>query len=327
MMKRLLALMMAAMLLFALTGCAPAADPDQTVPPTTEDTAPPVEDTTLSTSPDYPETDNPVTFFSLSLGQDYENIHSITVSANDDGTAHVEYVADVKKVGELDANVFHGITAAFEDSGLAALNGQDAWSEGEANGSMYIEFADGSYVGAGFSGEIPESYSQGYAVMDAFFAQLSESLPVYVPQPVVMGAVDPMLLDEIMAILEGGGLQNPDTFTISHVEKDEYFAYTLGLGSDRGIEKAVSLAPMMMPTAYSLVIVTLESGTDSRSVCDDFLEHLNWTKWVCVAPTNALIAVKDNMVLCLMAADALYTQTAAGVEAAGWTVVETPENR
>lgn len=323
-MKRLLALMMAAMLLLALTGCTPEKNPD----PTVSDTGTAVtEDTMPTTDPVYPETANPVTFFSLSLGENYENIRSITVSDNFDGSVHVEYVGDVKKVGDMDANIWNGITAVFQESGLAGLNGQDIWGDGEANGSMYIEFADGTYVTAGFSGEIPESYTQGYAAMDEFFAQLTASLPVYVPQPAVMGDVDPALLDAVMAILEGSGIQNVDAFTISTVEKDEYFAYTLGLGTDEGVTNAVSLAPMMMTTAYSLSIVTLEENGDQDAVCADFLENLNWTKWVCVAPTNALIAVKDNMVLCLMAADTLYTQTAAGVEAAGWTVVETPENR
>lgn len=320
-MKRLLALLMAAMLLAALSACTPAEDPNQT------EGTDAAEDVQAGTVPVYPETANPVTFFSLSLGEDHENIRSITVSANEDGSAHVEYVGDVKKVGNLDPNVFHGITAAFEDSGLAALNGQDTWSDGQANGSMYIEFADGTCVTAGFSGEIPEDYSQGYAVMDGFFAQLTASVPVYVPQPAIMGSVDPMLLEEVNAILAGSGMQNVDAFTISHVAKDEYFAYTLGLSSDRGIAAAVSLAPMMMTTAYSLVIVSLENAGDRQDVCSDFMQNLDWTKWVCVAPTNAMVAAKGNMVLCLMAADELYSQTAAGVEAAGWSVIKVAENR
>ena len=53
---------------------------------------------------------------------------------------------------------------------------------------------------------------------------------------------------------------------------------------------------------------------------------MDWTKWVCVAPSDAMTAVKDNMVLCLMAADANYTQTAAGITAAGWTTVNTLTN-
>lgn len=321
-MKRLLALLLAAMMLLSLAACNQKTDPADPSTDTSE-----TGSTEPGTQTTYPVTDNPVVFLSLSLGQDYENIHSITVMANQDGTAHVEYVGEVKKVGDLDANVFHGITAALENSGLAALNGQDVYSDGMANGSMFVEFADGTCISAGFGGEIPEGYSQGYAVMDAFFAQITAALPVYVPQPAIIGPVDPMLLDEVTAILEGSGLQNPDAFTISHVEKDEYFAYTLGLSGDQGIRSAVSFAPMMMTTAYSLVIVSLEDGVNRQDIANDFLQNLDWQKWVCVAPTNAMIAAKGNMVLCLMAADVLYTQTADGIAAAGWTVVKVAENR
>ena len=321
-MKRLLTMLLAAAMLLSLAACAPNNNP-------TDPTAAPAvtNGTEPGTLPAYPEAANPVIFISLSLSMNPQDNRSITVLANADGSAHVEYVGKVKKVGDLDANIFHGITTALENSGLAALNGQDAYADGIANGSMFAEFADGTCIGAGFSGEIPDSYTQGYAVMDDFFSQLTASMPVYVPQPVVMGNVDPMLLGEVTAIVEAGGLENPDTFTISHVEKDEYFAYTLGLSSGEGIQSAVSFAPMMMTTAYSLVIVSLENAGDRQDICSDFLQNLDWQKWVCVAPTDAMIAAKDNMVLCLMAADALYDQTAAGVKAAGWTVLKVAENR
>ena len=101
---------------------------------------------------------------------------------------------------------------------------------------------------------------------------------------------------------------------------------TLGLSTDTGIADAAQCAPMMMTTAYSLSVVTLEEGADAEAVCADFAANVDWQKWVCVMPTNALVAVKDNMVLCLVADGDLYTMTAAGIESAGWTVVETLEN-
>ncbi len=321
-MKRLLSLLLAAIMLLSLAACNQKTDP--TVP--TGDTSA-TDSTDPGTLPVYPEAANPVTFLSLSLNLDSQDSRYIIAITNADGTVNVEYAGDVKKVGVLPANAFHGITAALEDSGLTALNGQEAYSDGFANGSMFVEFADGTYISAGFGGEIPESYSQGYAVMDAFFVQLTASLPVYVAQPTIIGQVDAMLLDEVNAILEGSGLQNPDAFTISNVEKDEQFAYTLGLSSDQGIRAAVSFAPMMNTTAYSLVIVSLEDGTNRQDIAKDFLQNLDWQKWVCVAPTNAMIAAKGNMVLCLMAADSLYEQTANGVSAAGWTVVKVVQNR
>lgn len=313
-MKRLTALAAAVLMLFALAACTSA--PAETTAPAE----------TAASIPTYPESDNPVTFLSLSLGENYEDIKTITVFANDDGTARVDYVGDVRKIGDLDASVFHAITGALADSGLAALNGQESWTEGEANGSMYIEMADGSCLTANFGGEIPQEYQDGYAKMDAFFAQLTADVPEYVPQPTVMDGVSEPLLTELQSIISGSGMASPDAFIISPVAKDEYFAYTLGLSTDAGVADAAQCAPMMMTTAYSLSIVQLEEGADAEAICADFAANVDWQKWVCVMPSDAMIAVKDNLVLCLVADGELYAQTSAGIEAAGWTVAETMEN-
>ncbi len=314
-MNRLIALVLAVLMTLSLAACTPAA-PVETTTPTTA----PAE------LPTYPAAENPVNFFSLTLGENYENILSMTAYLNEDGTAHVEYVGEVKKVGDLDVGIFDGITAALADSGLAELNGQDVWGEGEANGSMYITYADESYLACGFSGDVPQAYRDGYAKLDAFFAEATASLPEYVPQPLVMGEVNEVLLSELNTIITGSGMQNTDAYTISPVLKDESFAYTLGLSSDTGIADAALCAPMMMATAYSLAIVKLEEGADAEAVCADFAANVDWQKWVCVMPDGALIAVKNDMVLCLVAAGDLYAQTAAGIEAAGWTVAQTLEN-
>ena len=315
-MKRLISLVLAVLLTLSLAACTPAA-PAETAAP--ETTAP-------ATLPSYPVAENPVEFFSLTLGEDYENIRSLTAFLNEDGTAHVEYIGDVKKIGTMEADIFNGITAALADSGLDALNGQDVWGEGEANGSMYITYADQTMLACGFGGEVPQAYRDGYAKMEAFFAQLTASMPEYVPQPMVMGEVEETLLAELTGIINGSGMSNPDAFTISPVVKDEYFAYTLGLSSDAGIADAAQCAPMMMATAYSMSIVKLEEGADQDAVCADFAANVDWTKWVCVMPNNALVAVKDDMVLCVVAEGQLYSFMTIGLEKTGWTVVETMEN-
>lgn len=316
--KRILcAVLMAALL---LTACAPAAPAQTTTTPTEATTQPTVAVTTPA------EVENPVTYFSLSLGENYDTIHSLTAFSNEDGTVHVEYVGTEKKVGNLDAGCFHGISAAFAATDLASLSGQDVYEEGDANGSMYVEFADGTAAAVGYSGNIPEAYTQGYAAMDAYFQTLVADLPVYVPQPQVMGEVDPALLETLTQILGGTGIQALDTFAISQLPLDDTFGFSAGLSGTDGITGAVSCAPMMMTTAYSLVIVTLEDASKAESVASDFESNLDWRKWVCVAPSNALLAQKDNMVLCLMAGGDLFTQTQQGAEAAGWTVTKTLEN-
>ena len=314
-MKKIALILSLVLLMGCMAACggnAEASVPETTVP--------------VDTTPNSAVSDNPVNFFSLTLGENYEDIHSITVFSNEDGTVHVEYVADVKKVCDLDESIFHGITAALAESGLVALNGQDVWGDGEANGSMYITYADETYLACGFSGEIPQEYRDGYAKLDAYFAELTASVPEYVAQPMVMGEVDADLLAELNGIIMGSGVKNADSFTISPVEKDEYFAYTLGLTSEAGIAVAAQGAPMMMTSAYSLSVVKLEEGADQNAVAADFAANVNWQKWVCVMPSDAMVAVKDNMVLCLIAEGETYAATASSVEAAGWTVVETLEN-
>ena len=309
-MKRLIAMILAVLI---LTGCTPAGKV-------------PAQTTTPANMPDYAEVENPVTFFSMTLGEDYENIGSLTAFLNEDGTAYVEYVGEIKKVGTLDANIFHGITATVEASGLAELNGQNVYADGEANGSMYITYEDGAMLACGFGGEVPKAYRDAYAQMGAFFRELTAQMPEYVPQPQVLGEVEESILTELTAIIGGSGIQNPDAFSISPVVKDEFFAFSLGLSSEKGIASAALCQGMMMTTAYSLAVVRLEEGADTDAVCADFAANVDWMKWVCVMPDNAMVAVKDDLVLCLVAEGQLYSLTAIGIEEAGWTVVETMEN-
>ena len=134
------------------------------------------------------------------------------------------------------------------------------------------------------------------------------------------------LTPEQLEILNGSGIEALDGFTIMQIPMDEYFAYTAGLTAADGIQNAVSVAPMMMTSAYSLTIVTLEEGAKAEDICADFEKNMDWTKWVCVAPSSAVIATKDNMVLCLMTYEGLEEGTPAGIRHAGWTEVKTFTN-
>ena len=311
-MKKFISIILAVLL---LCGCA-ATNTEESTQATVQTEAP--------TVPNYEEVANPLTFLSLSMGEDYENILRMDAFFQEDGSVYVEYVGEVKKVGTFDANIMHGITEAFLASGLADFNGQDIYGEGEANASMYVEREDATMYAVGYSGEIPQAFRDAYAKMDQFFAELTASLPVYVPQPFVMGEVDQALLDTVLAILNSSEIEYLDAYTISEIAKDEYFAYTAGLSSQEGIAKAVSCAPMMMTSAYSLVIVKLD-GAKAEDVCADFEDNLDWLKWVCVAPDKAMIAVKDDMVLCLMATEEVFAATLTGITQTGWEEVKTLE--
>lgn len=316
-MKKILSVLSLVLALAVLCACTGKL-PEQTTAPAATET----EQTEAPTIPSFAEQKNPIRYFSLSMGENYENILRMDVFANENGTVHVEYVGEEKKVGDFDANIFHGITEAFRSSGLEALNGKDTFGEGEANGSMYVEFTDGTMVMAGFSGTIPEAYAKGYEAMDRFFAELTAGLPVYVPQPMVIGEVEETLLKETLEILQGSGIEALDAFTVTQIQS----AFEAGLSSYEGIGGGVSVAPMMITTAYSLVIVRLEDAKNLDAVCADFEKNIDWRKWVCVAPNSALIATKGDLALCLVTHEDPGTGTARGILQAGWTEVKSLKN-
>lgn len=333
--KNVIALLLAAVMLFTLAACGEQ-NPDPTdAPDGTENAAPsdvPTDATTDVPSTDAPEetsgveAENPVTFLSMNYGEDYENIRSLIVYTDDASAVQVEYVGDVKKVGQLDETVFAQITDCLAESGLLALNGKEEWADGAANASMYIEFADGTAATANFGGSIPQEFIDGYQVMERCFDALTADLPVYVPQVQVMGDVDAEELEALLEIMNNSGIANLDGLAVAPVALDEYFALTVGLSGSEGILSGSTCGAMMMTTAFALNVVTVADESKLEAVCKDFESSMDWRKWVCVAPGNALIATKGDMVLCLMGSDAMYTGTAEAIENAGWTVYKALEN-
>lgn len=321
-MKKWISLVLVIMLLWGCTAEKPSETTQTPTIPTVTEAGNPSETSQTPIITTFAEVENPVNFFSVSMGENDKNIMRMDVFYNEDGSIHVEYVGEEKKVGTFDANIMHGITEAFLECGLTALHGQDVYDEGEAIASMYVTMADGTVFAVGYSGQIPQAFKIGYEKMDQFFAGLTSALPVYVPQPMVLGEVEEALLKPALDILNHSGIETLDAYTISQVPKDEFFAFTVGLSDDAGIAGAVSCAPMMITDAYSLLIVKLD-GAKADDVCADFEKNLDWRKWVCVAPSHAMIAVKDDMVLCLMGSDGAFSATAAGIRKTGWTEIKT----
>ena len=312
------------LVILMLAGCASVTSGDTTG--ATVETTLPVPDQTIGSDNETAGavTGEGVTFFSVNLSTTETEIRYLLAYPNDDGTVYVEYVGEEKKVGNaMDAQVLERITEAVTESGMAALNGKDAYEDGFVSGSAYIQYADGAVIGYGFSGTaVPQEYFDAYEKLDACFRAVTADLEAYVPVPMVMDGVDEAALTELLAILEETHIQDLDMFQISDVPVDDLFAMMMGLSSAEGIAKGTSCTAMMMTTPYSLVIATLEDGADVDRVRNDFINNLDWQKWVCVMPTGALVAQKGNMVLCLMGADRLYQQTVQAVADCGWDRLE-----
>ena len=229
-------------------------------------------------------------------------------------------------MGDVDASALHSLTAALEQSGLRELDGRSEMGDGAGYASMYIQFADDTYLTADFTGTAPQEFLDGFGAMEDCFRRITAQLPVYVPEAQVMGQVNPDALAAMQEILNTSGMENLDSFVISDIPMDAFFTPTMGLSSSEGITSGTSCGPMMMTTPYGLVIVTLEDPATAQDVCDDFEANVNWNEWVCVSADSALIACKDNMVLCLRGSGSMFQLTADAVENAGWSYLLTLNN-
>ena len=218
------------------------------------------------------------------------------------------------------------LAAAYRMSGLSQFNGQEVFNEGEAGCSASIVIGEETLSYSCYGESVPAEYSTIFADMDALFVQLMADVPEYVPAPQISEDVDAAHQTVLTEILNASGIVALDSLSIINVPNDDYFGFTAGLSSYTGIAACTSCSPLMMTTPYSLVVVTLEEGADGSAVVADFKSSIDWNKWVCVNPSDAYIATKDNMVLCLLGFDDMYTGTVSAIEAAGWTVAETLKN-
>lgn len=319
-MKKIISLLLAMIMVMAMfAGC-------NNTPATTEpSTEPSTEPAPSDTQPTESVEGATVSFVSISYGETYDAMGSLMFYIDENNAFAVDYVGQVKKVGIVDASAQQTLSTALANSGLVALNGAFECVEGEAYASMYVEYTDGSCITADYSGVVAQEFIDGYAKMDECFQTLTADLSVYVPEAQVMEGVDETALVAMQEILNNSGLPNLDGLMISNVPAEE-FEFSLGLSSSEGITNGTACNAMMMTTAYSIALVTVEDAANIAAVRADFEENIDWQKWVCVMPTDALIAQKDNMVICVIGADEMFDMTATSVEAAGWTEVKYIEN-
>ncbi len=267
----------------------------------------------------FAEVENPLTYFSATLSEDGMEFVNLTAQRNENATATIGYEADEKKLDDLDVSAMDHLTAELEKSGLAEFNGAELYEEGMAYASVYAEFEDGTFMTANLSGTISEEFKSAFAALQSSFETLMADVPVYVPQLMIYDVENSEICLEALSIMEQSGIENPDSFYLSAPVKDSSYPTSLGLTTSEGLVDAAVCQPLMSTTAYSFVIVQVESAEYIDAVRKNFEANLDWGKWVCVRPTDALIATKGNFILCLMGADELYTMTKTGIELSGWT--------
>lgn len=323
--KKILAMLLAVVMLLSFAACGAAKDEGNNNPATTEpQQTEPQETEPQETVPQLAEVD----FFTMSITDAEGVTKSLYASPNGDeeNTVYVDFMDAIIKRGNVAAGAMEAITQALATSGLVALDGRNEGEYSDVSASMYITLVDGSDIAADFYGEIPEAYLNGYAAMKACFDNLTADMSEYIPKPMEMGEIAESDRTALNAILEGMNLQNADNYMINGIVKDEFFGPSLGLSFVEGIASGLSFTSQMMSVAYSMNIVTLAEGTDAETVAEDFETNVDWTKWLCVQPTDALIATNGNQVLCLLGSDDFFDMSAAAIEDAGWTTYTTLDN-
>ncbi len=326
-MKKFLSLLLVAVLALSMVACGTNQDPT-TEPTTKPTTTPTTEPTTEPVDPGFTNTDptgddaatesKEIYLLNVSLGNQYIYITNDT----EYGMYTVDMNTDVHKKGDFDPAMMPSFVAALENSGLMELIGTAEYGEGENFDTLYICYADYTSADIAFSGVEPtEAFTNGFAAFASEVATLLADMPEYVPQVTVdtfSGEIDADLLAELQTIANNANHPNLDSLAISNIPVDEYFAYSAGLTSEEGISTgAICQNQMFGGAVFNIVAVKAE---DTAAVAADFEANLNWGKWVCVRPANALIATKGDMVLCFMADGALYADAKAAMVDAGWTI-------
>ena len=322
-MKKLICLILSLLMLLSLAACGKTGGETEIPTETTQETT--GETTQETTEPQNVEAVQ--SFYMDMKTAEQESADFLNAYVNADGTAYVEYNTGAgHKVANMDPKVLEQLAGAYRVSALSTFNGQEVYDNGEACCSVYIDLGTESCSYSYYGALVPEEYATIFADMEALFVQIMEGEPAYVAAPQMGDGVDLAHVAVISAILDESGIEALDSLAIMNVEEGEFFNFNAGLSGSEGIESCTSCSALMMTVPYSLVVVTVSEGTDPNTIVDDFAKSMDWGKWVCVQPNSATIATKDNMVLCLMGNDEMYTGTAAAIEAAGWTVAKTLNN-
>ena len=316
-MKKILALLLAGLLLIGCAACG-----EQTAAPTTEPTTEGNPDATEPTTEG--NTDRTATYIQLSISEEDGSYVSLT-AYEDEGMTHVEFVGEEKKVSSFELTVLDKIAAEVEKH-LTDLHGEQQYEDGSASASMYVSYSDDTFLSADFVGNIPQEFRDGYAAVETYFRQLMKDVPVYVPRPMVEGEPNAEALQELEAILESSGAEPLDMFMIWDVPMDDAFPDIMGLSKTDGIVAGLNCSPQMTAVAFSCAIATAENEAAVADIAEDFAANIRWDWWVCVTATDAMIATKGTQVMCLVATGDLYDQISEATKDAGWTVVKTLKN-
>lgn len=272
---------------------------------------------------------NPVTSFAASYGETVDNVIYLNVSpTEDESKVMIDYMSGNKQErGTVDASLLSTLASVYEKSELASLNEQSSYEEGDAMGTMYMDFADGSNFTCDFGGQIPAEFVSGFTSMREAIETAMENMEPYRAQVDFADDVNETAKTELNALfahLSNQALENNMATNVA--SDDENYANITGLKKADGIANTTAVMNMMGTVPHSMTLFQLADGADAAAIQKELMDNANWRKWVCVSPNMALTATKGNNVLFAMTLTEISEELLPALEAEGWTVTATAEN-
>lgn len=267
--------------------------------------------------PTLSEEENTVFYLMMNYIPSESEDYYITVTSSR-GEVKAEVNGETHKVAALDPELLFEIEEEMIKAGIMDLVGMDTFDEGDALGSVYMEYTDGKQLMVNFNGSVPEEFLAAYKHMEEYFTKLLKNAPDYVPEARVDGEVDETQLKLLKELLSKSSIEKADQLKISAVAMDEHTAENLGLDSAEFVTVATVCQSTVMEVPYSLTVIKLNSQDNIEALRADLADGLRWDKWVLVPADRALIAQKDGMVLCLIATGENYTNSAKAIADCGW---------
>lgn len=273
--------------------------------------------------------ENPITYLSISYGENFDTTTYIDVfDEGVEGKVTITCTVGIDQVrGTVDASAMHALTAAFNENNMSQFNEKNEYVDGEAAASYYVEFADGTMVSCSFGGQVPAEFVTGFEAVKAAFDKASENMEVYRAQVGYAEDVKAEHKAELEAIFaDCGNLVLENNQAMNLPAEDENYAYTTGIEHNDSILATTAVMNMMGTVPHAISLFEVAEGTDTDAMAAALTDEVNWAKWVCVTPSHAVVAEKDNYVLYLLTAAEIYAEMAPALENAGWTILTTVEN-
>lgn len=135
---------------------------------------------------------------------------------------------------------------------------------------------------------------------------------------------------DLLAMIDQIYEVEPIDFEVINTEVDlsdnDNVKYFTGLDNAAKIKKAVASEGAIMPSAYSLVLVQVESTAEAAEVAEEMLKGIDPFKWICVGAEDLQVVAQGDLIMLFMTSgEALQTSDdfiAAFTEIRGETDLE-----